>query len=448
MAAALAAEPGAAAVQAVGAEWFERYCRMVAYMHANGNVLPTHRYKIPEGAPGGGFALGAWVSQQRHGTSMTDARRVVLDATEGWAWARPRADLEAHWDAMLARAVCYFVENGAWPPSSMDPIDGLRLGSWIVTQRQRYKGNVEGQSLSPAHLAKLEATPGWLWEARAVVPVADREAHWDTMLAKAVCYFVDKGEWPPTGCKDPVDGSHVGHWVIAQRQQYKLKGKKGAPQMSPARIAKLEATPGWLWDAKAGPTAEQEAHWGTMLAKAVRYFVDEGEWPPASYKDPADGGTVGSWVSHQRQQYKGADPSRLLSSARLAKLEATPGWTWEAAPRRSAARVVPRVHAIAETIRSPASAPRRSAAREEAHVLAIAKNVYSLTAVDVTVPDDMPLIAAKPVGRQAPPSSAGQDYVLKELYHTMRLVRAPPRQLIFNHKLGRRRPQQVPMECF
>ena len=45
-----------------------------------------------------------------------------------------------------------------------------------------------------------------------------------------------------------------------------------------------------------------------MLAKAVRYFGEKGEWPLASYKDPADGGTVGRWVSHQRKQHKGARP--------------------------------------------------------------------------------------------------------------------------------------------
>ena len=112
---------------------------MAAYMAANGGALPKQLYRIPEGEPGGGFALGTWVVRQKYGAGMTDARRAVLDATEGWAWARQKSeDLGLHWETMLAKAVRYFAEKGAWPPASYkDPVDGCPIGSWVAQQRFR-----------------------------------------------------------------------------------------------------------------------------------------------------------------------------------------------------------------------------------------------------------------------------------------------------------------------
>ena len=271
-AAPLAAVPSGAAPAAVGAEWLEKHGWMVAYMRAHGGALPRISHRIPEGAPGGGFALGTWVAYQRRGRGVTDARRAALDATEGWSWARPRAELDPQWDAMLAKAALYFFEKGIWPPSRYkDPADGVHVGNWVCEQRQLYKGRASRWPLSPDRVAKLEATPGWLWAVQGCHATCAREAHWDAMLVRAIRYFVGKGVWPPSSYRDPADGSPVGRWVYQQRRLHRNLGDKGL-LLPPARFAKLEASPGWLWDAKAGPTAEQEAHWDAMLAKAAHYW--------------------------------------------------------------------------------------------------------------------------------------------------------------------------------
>ena len=335
-----AAVPGGATAADVGAGWLERHGWMVAYMAANGGALPVHMHRIPEGEPGGGFALGSWVADRKQGRGVTDARRAVLDATEGWSWARQKPEFaearEAHWDAVRASAVRYFVEHGErWPPASCkDPVTGSHVGGWVHNQREQYKADDPRRRLSPARIAKLEATPGWTWAAEGGMLAADRGAHWDAMLAKAVSYHVENGQkWPPMSYKDPVDGSRIGCWVHNQRALY--KGTLPGQPLPPARIAKLQATPGWLWEARAVvPAAGREAHWDAMLAKAVRYFGEHGEkWPPAGYRDPVDGSRVGIWVVTQRQLYKGNHPGESLSPARVAKLEATPGWLWEAHPR-------------------------------------------------------------------------------------------------------------------
>ena len=222
---------------------------MVAYMAAHGGALPTRTYKIPEGEPGAGFALGAWVADQRQRRGVSAARRAVLDATEGWAWARTRSELAAHWDAMRAKAARHFAEHGEkWPSARyVGPVDGSHVGLWVQNQRKQYKGGRGTAPLSPARVAKLEATPGWLWGAKIGVPLADREAHWDAMLAKVIRCFAERGAWPLASYRDSVDGCRVGSWVSVQRQLY--KGNQPGQSLSPARVAKLEATPGWLWEA-------------------------------------------------------------------------------------------------------------------------------------------------------------------------------------------------------
>ena len=115
------------------------------------------------------------------------------------------------------------------------------------------------------------------------------------------------------------DGQKLDQWVLVQRQTY----RKGI--LNPQRRVRLEALPGWTWDPHA--TAWEDAY------VRLRNFADrEGHAQvPFVYQD-ADGYKLGGWVNVQRTSWMRG----TLRKERAERLEALPGWTWEA--RKAGAR--------------------------------------------------------------------------------------------------------------
>lgn len=86
--------------------------------------------------------------------------------------------------------------------------------------------------LTPYQAAELEALPGWLWN--------PRQQRWEHGVAALESYLAlhDHSNVP----RDAVlDGYPLGRWVHARRRQHQLG------TLPAARIAELEALPGWRW---------------------------------------------------------------------------------------------------------------------------------------------------------------------------------------------------------
>ena len=94
-----------------------------------------------------------------------------------------------------------------------------------------------------------------------------------------------------------------------------VKGK-----LSTDRIERLNALPGWVWNSVA-------AQWEMGYAYLVTFCKKYGDaWVAVDYQT-ADGFTLGTWAARQRRMYRRGKVDR----ARIARLEALPGWVWKAA---------------------------------------------------------------------------------------------------------------------
>jgi hypothetical protein len=70
--------------------------------------------------------------------------------------------LVAAWEEGLRQLVAYAEEHGdCLVPRSYKTADGYRLGQWVGTQRQAYKGQRGG--LSASQVSRLEGV-GMVWE--------------------------------------------------------------------------------------------------------------------------------------------------------------------------------------------------------------------------------------------------------------------------------------------
>ena len=64
----------------------------------------------------------------------------------------------------------------------------------------------------------------------------------------------------------------LGRWVDKQRTEYKALQQTEPSDMTPERIAALEAVPSWVWDA-------QEARWQEMYQRVLHEVVQCGRLP-------------------------------------------------------------------------------------------------------------------------------------------------------------------------
>ncbi len=113
-------------------------------------------------------------------------------------------------------------------------------------------------------------------------------------------------------------GYHLGRWVQRQRTDY----RQGRSWLTPRRIARLQAVPGWTWDSK------YDASWERYF-ELLRLFVErEGHAAvPTTYT--SEGLRLGWWAAKQRRSYHGTYAGKL-DAERRSKLEQLPGWSWHA----------------------------------------------------------------------------------------------------------------------
>lgn len=207
------------------------------------------------------------------------------------------------WNFWFGILQTYVHEHGtAWVSAKYVTRDGYKLGMWINGQRDAKLKN----QLSKERIDRLESLPGWVWDAY--------QEKWEIGLNKLREYATTNGSADVPLAYIASDGYKLGRWVSNARRS-KVENK-----ISPARIRKLEAVPGWSWG-MGGIDERWEKGFG-LLEKYVAAFGNARV--PARYVTPC-GHKLGRWVESQRRLWM----RHSLDQDRELRLRSLPGLTWE-----------------------------------------------------------------------------------------------------------------------
>ncbi|WP_199424601.1 Helicase associated domain protein [Actinotalea solisilvae] len=290
--AALAALPGWT-WDAVELQWETGLKSLLAFQDREGHLqVPAHYWDED------GFPLGSWVrSHRRRGgrRTMTDEQSARLEAVPGWTSAPPT---KARWDKALQALRTYTDREGHCRPPRHHRESGIDIDSWAKRQRDRHK---HGQ-LPKDRATRLEAIPGWTWH--------HQEDAWEAGF-RALLQRVAETGTAAVRRDDVINQYPLGAWVGEQRARHT------AGTIAADRRQRLEALPGWTWNAL---TDRWEQHYTALLAFVAR--EGHARVPTGHTESHLQ---LASWVIRHRYEYKAGK----VPPDRIERLQALPGWTWD-----------------------------------------------------------------------------------------------------------------------
>ena len=156
----------------------------------------------------------------------------------------------------------------------------------------------------------FDALPGWVWNSH--------EANFQKYLA-ALKQFLAREEsaFVPVPHVESFEGEklRLGSWAAMRRAEYR------DGDLSPDRVAVLEALSGWTWD-------PDEARFQKFLAALRQFVAREGHariiWSGVETFEGEEL-KLGNWINGRRAEYV----SGVLPAARVTSLEAVTGWVWD-----------------------------------------------------------------------------------------------------------------------
>ncbi len=212
-------------IERTTANWEFWYGLLARFTEREGKARPPAGHVEDDG-----YRLGSWVTNTRaaFGKGKLDAERANrLEALPGWTWNAQDAKWENGFEYLARFAER---EGDARPPQDRVE-DGYPLRTWVSGQRTAHRKG----ALDAERVARLEALPGWTWNAR--------DEKWENGFENLARFAEREGDARPS--QDQVeDGYPIGKWVNAQRVAH---GKGALDAERVARLEALLAGPGTPW---------------------------------------------------------------------------------------------------------------------------------------------------------------------------------------------------------
>ena len=150
------------------AAWQNGYEEAKKYFARNHNLNVPFSYESETG-----FKLGDWIANQRERYKSGRLRKERIErlCSIGMVWSKPDA-----WELRFAMAEKYFREHKNLKVPARYKVGEVDLNKWLNEQRQIYKGNRSGKSLTNEQISRLENI-GMVWDKN------DKKYSGDTKIA-------------------------------------------------------------------------------------------------------------------------------------------------------------------------------------------------------------------------------------------------------------------------
>lgn len=194
-------------------QWDKDYDLATLYFKTHGDLDVPLKYKTESG-----FQLGIWINGQRKKylqEKLTDEQITKLNQLN-MIWDKKTNPY--NWNDSYSLAKQYFKKNGSLVIPVDYIINGVRLNTWVSSQRVMYR---KGQ-LSEERIKKLEEI-GMFWGTRA-------EREWNEQFDDARLYYIEHGNLNVSKEYISPHGKKTKYWLEKQKSSYR-KGNLSLKQI-------------------------------------------------------------------------------------------------------------------------------------------------------------------------------------------------------------------------
>lgn len=283
--------------ESLSVPWNHYFLAAKKFFHTHGHLNVPKNYDTPEG-----LRLGQWLCTQRtlyrNSRYRLSQEQIAQLEGIGMQWQRHE---DQRWEQNYQAAVEFYEAHGHLRVNAryVTP-EGVNLGRWITTARQRFGVPETAGGLSQDQIQQLDQL-GMIWDCA--------QAQWEHHFGCAAAYYDVHGHLDVPVSYVTEDGFPLGKWLSQMRF---AKRGKAQLRLTGEQVNQLNSI-GMVWEK--GSTA-----WQNSYLKAKAYYTEHGDLNISSTYVTPDGFALGKWLGKQRYAYQNPGKSNTVVTEERAAL--------------------------------------------------------------------------------------------------------------------------------